>query len=103
MRAPPTTVQAASLETLQARITQLESELLSTRARAELAEHREQSHQDTWAMVIDQLRQRLKVYEHIDYRPERQAEFVLNLQRQLHTARERIFELETRLASRPGG
>lgn len=100
MPAPP--VADASIETLQMRIAQLESEVVSVRGRAELAEHREQCHQDAWALEIDQIRQRLKVYEHVGYRPERQAEFVLNLQRQLHTARERIFELETRLASGPG-
>ena len=93
--APPRPVEA-----LETRVRELEAELTSTRERAALAEHREQSHQVSWARQVDQLRQRLKAYEPVGYRPERQAEFVLNLQRQLHAARERIFELETAMATR---
>jgi hypothetical protein len=47
----------SSMEELQARVLAAESKAADNQARAELAEFREQAHQDHWAAKIDRLRQ----------------------------------------------
>jgi hypothetical protein len=45
---------------LQRRLTQAESEAAANLKRAELAEYREQAHQDHWALKLDELRRELE-------------------------------------------
>lgn len=51
---------SSALHELQATITQLRKELTETTARAERAEHREQVHQDKWALEIHELREEVR-------------------------------------------
>ena len=70
--------------------------------RASLAEHREQVHQDKWLQEIDQLRQQIKELEPLRRRPGALAEERLQLYRELHLARARIAELESKVADVAG-
>jgi hypothetical protein len=65
-------------------IEQLKEQLALAMQRAELAEHREQAHQEKWAMEIDQLRQQLRAAQ-IDSRKLSEAQnLVLELRREIH-------------------
>jgi chromosome segregation ATPase len=50
----------AELHELQQRLTKAEAQADEMKVRAELAELREQSHQDRWALEIDRLREQLR-------------------------------------------
>ena len=65
-------------------VASLREQLVLAVQRAELAEHREQVHQEKWAMEIDQLRQQLRGTQ-IDLRKLSEAQNqVLELRRELH-------------------
>jgi hypothetical protein len=65
-------------------VASLREQLALAVQRAELAEHREQAHQEKWAMEIDQLRQQLRGAQ-IDSRKLSEAQNqVLELRRELH-------------------
>jgi DNA repair exonuclease SbcCD ATPase subunit len=65
-------------------VVSLREQLALAVQRAELAEHREQAHQEKWAMEIDQLRQQLRAAQ-IDSRKLSEAQNqVLELRRELH-------------------
>ena len=53
-------VLPAEVRELQERLTKAETRAEEMKARAELAELREQSHQDRWGMEIDRLREQLR-------------------------------------------
>jgi len=53
-------VLPAEVRELQERLTKAETRAEEMKARAELAELREQSHQDRWGMEIDRLREKLR-------------------------------------------
>jgi phage terminase Nu1 subunit (DNA packaging protein) len=53
-------VLPAEVRELQERLTKAEARAEEMKARAELAELREQSHQDRWGMEIDRLREQLR-------------------------------------------
>ena len=57
---PPTPALPIDVQQLQARLQQAEAHAAEQTARAEVAELREQSHQDRWALEIDQLREQLR-------------------------------------------
>lgn len=64
----------------------LKQQLAEAVQRAELAEYREQAHQEKWAMEIDLLRQQLRS-AHVDARKLSEAQNqVLELRRELHRA-----------------
>lgn len=69
---------------LVAEIALLKQQLAEALQRAELAEYREQAHQEKWAMEIDLLRQQLRSSQ-IDTRKLSEAQNqVLELRRELH-------------------
>jgi hypothetical protein len=57
---PPTPALPIDVQQLQQRLQQAEAHAAEQTARAEVAELREQSHQDRWALEIDQLREQLR-------------------------------------------
>lgn len=67
-------------------------------ARADLAEHREQAHQDRWARETDAMRQRLAAAEAQAREGELARRRVAELGRALASAHHRITELERELA-----
>jgi hypothetical protein len=70
---------------LQAQLAQAQREAVQFKARAELAEVREQSHQDRWALEIDRLRQELRAQP--------------NYQRELRTLQDTVMRLHVELAA----
>ena len=69
---------------LREELASLKNQLALAVQRAELAEHREQAHQEKWAMEIDQLRQQLRAAQ-VDSRKLGEAQNqVLELRRELH-------------------
>ena len=75
----------------------LEREVRTLRQSAQLAEHREQAHQNRWALEVDQLRQRLAVLEPLAAQATRALENAELLRRQLYAAHVRIAALEEEL------
>jgi hypothetical protein len=59
-RPPPLPTLPIDVQQLQERLKQAEVHAAQQTARAEVAELREQSHQDRWALEIDQLREQLR-------------------------------------------
>jgi hypothetical protein len=57
---PPAPALPIDVQQLQQRLQQAEAHAAEQRARAEVAEVREQSHQDRWALEIDRLREQLR-------------------------------------------
>jgi chromosome segregation ATPase len=57
---PDLPVLPAEVRELQERLTNAEAQAERMKVRAELAELREQSHQDRWALEIDRLREKLR-------------------------------------------
>jgi hypothetical protein len=74
-------------EELAERLTQAEARAAAMQERAELAEYREQAHQDRLAMEIDGLRQRLRSQEAQAAEIRHLQERVLQLSRELMAAR----------------
>ena len=63
-RPPPMPALPIDIQQLQERLKQAEAHAAEQTARAEVAELREQSHQDRWALEIDQLREQLRAQPH---------------------------------------
>lgn len=81
---PTSVVLPGIQDELRDEIAVLKQQLAAAVRRAELAEHREQAHQEKWAMEIDQLRQQLRAVQ-IDTRKLSDAQNqVLELRRELH-------------------
>jgi predicted RNase H-like nuclease (RuvC/YqgF family) len=83
----------------------LEREMKAARERAERAEGREEAHQLRWAAEVDQLRQKVALYEPLVLQARSAVESVGLLRRQLQAAEARIAMLEQELmtASERGG
>ena len=78
------TVHPDAQNKLNDEIVLLKQQLAAAVERAELAEYREQAHQEKWAMEIDLLRQQLRAAQ-IDFRKLSEAQNqVLELRRELH-------------------
>jgi len=69
------------------RLAESESRAAALQARAELAEYREQAHQERWALEIDRLRQRLQAQEGREAELRHLRDRVLELSRELMAAR----------------
>jgi hypothetical protein len=65
-------------------VASLREQLALAVQRAELAEHREQAHQEKWAMEIDQLRQQLRGAQIYSRKLSEAQNQVLELRRELH-------------------
>jgi hypothetical protein len=92
-QAPPRPLEAAEV---------LEVELKAMRERAERAEQREEAHQTRWAVEVDQLRQKVALYEPLVGQARAAVESVGLLRRQLQAAEARIAALEQELIEAEG-
>lgn len=95
-REPPrrSTDFGSELEREQARNAELQQSLAAAIARAELAEFRERTHQESWAREVDELRMKLRAEVEKSVRPGMAADRELALHRQLLEAQQRIALLE---------
>ena len=74
-------------EQLARKLAEAETRAAGMQARAELAEYREEAHQERWAAEVDQLRQRLRASETSAAEVRRLQDLVLQLSRQLRGPR----------------
>lgn len=84
----------AALQQERVRADGLQQALNDAIARAERAEYREQTHQESWAREVDDLRMKLRAEVERSLRPGMVAERELALRRQLLEAQQRIALLE---------
>lgn len=81
--APP----PSDVEALAQRLAEAEARATALQARAELAEYREQAHQDRWGLEVDRLRQQLLIQERAADRVRHLEDRVMQLSRELLAAR----------------
>lgn len=79
----------ADMVELERRVKVAEAAAAENLRRAELAEYREQAHQERWALEVDRLRQRLRAQETAEVEVRRLQDRVLELSRELMGARNR--------------
>lgn len=84
----------AAVQQERARNADLQRSLAEAIARAERAEYRERTHQESWAREIDELRRKLRAAVEGATHPGMAAERELALRRQLLQAQQRIAILE---------
>jgi hypothetical protein len=85
---PPAPALPIDVQQLQERLKQAEAHAAEQSARAEVAELREQSHQDRWALEIDRLREQLRAQP--------------NYAREVQTLQSTVTRLTTELAALRG-
>ncbi len=90
-KAPLVTPEVAQMD---ARVKAAEKAAAEANARAELAELREQSHQDHWAMEIDRLREQLRAQPRYAAEIRKLQDQVMRLTVELHAARRLVSEAE---------
>jgi len=95
--APPTPAAAAVPNDMTSDVAELQAELAAALERARLAEHREEAHQDRWAVEIHRLREEAHGYRDAAHRLRVLEQDVLDRSRELASAYLRIAELEARL------
>lgn len=88
-RARPVSVLPVDIQQLHERLKQAEAHAAEQTARAEVAELREQSHQDRWALEIDRLREKLRAQP--------------NYAREVQTLQSKVTRLTVELAALRGG
>jgi hypothetical protein len=81
---------AGTTDDLKGQVATAEQAAARNLERAELAEYREQAHQERWAAEIDQLRQQLNAHQGRAAEMRRLEERVLQLSRELMAAREEL-------------
>jgi hypothetical protein len=81
--APKVTAIPADVVELERRLKAAEAAAAESLKRAELAEYREQAHQEYWALEVDRLRQRLLARETTEVEVRRLQDRVLQLSREL--------------------
>jgi len=87
--------KSAESADLAARVRELEAQLAAMRARAELAEYREVAHQDSAAIQIYDLRQRLRRFEQETRVQGVQHEQFMRTYKEMIALRRRVAELES--------
>jgi hypothetical protein len=80
---PKVSAVPADVAELERRLKGAEAAAAENLKRAELAEYREQAHQERWGMEVDRLRQRLRALETNELEVRRLQERVLQLSREL--------------------
>lgn len=82
-RKAPTPAVPSEMADLERRLKAAEAAAAENLKRAELAEYREQAHQERWALEVDRLRQQLQVQRATDAEVRRLQDRVLQLSREL--------------------
>jgi len=94
---PPTPPSATVANDVTSDVAAMQAELTAALERAQLAEHREQAHQDRWAGEIHRLREEARGFHDASHRLRVLQQDVLDRSRELASAHLRIAELESRL------